>query len=171
MNIVDLARTIFQPFGAASAPSPTPTPTATPPAFGPGTDILSAAQAWWQGTPAAQALSSTGQLWHLQAPEDGETLPYVTFFLVSETPETWTTSYPFMRSSLQFNAHAATDAQARSMGAALRKLFRGAPLVVNSSDIDHCLPDGSAIQLGEGLAPGGRDCWVATETFDIAWTP
>lgn len=171
MNILDLARTIFQPFGADPAPTPTPTPTSTPPAIGIGTDILSATASWWSVTPAAQALSSTGQLWDLEAPENGDTLPYVTIFLVSETPETWTTNYPLMRTSLQFNCHASTDGRARAMGAALRRLFRGAPLIVNSSDIDHCLPDGSGLQLGEGLAPGGRDCWVATEVFDIVWTP
>lgn len=140
-----------------------------PPVRWAGVDVISAVQAWWQGMPAMQALTADGKLWHRVAPEDTP-LPYATVFLVSETPEIWTTSYPFERSSVQINCHAATDSAARGLGLAIRAAIRGAPLVVGVQDVCHVLPDGCSIDIGEELGPGGRDCWVATEVFDIPWT-
>lgn len=134
-----------------------------------GTDVLAAVQAWWQGTPAVQALTSDGRLWHAVA---SEPVPeaYCTFFLVSEVPEIQTTAYREYRSTIQVNCHAPTDAQARAMGLAIREALIGAPLVIGGQDVMHVLPDTPGIAVGEGLGAGGRDCWIATETFDVLWT-
>ena len=135
-----------------------------------GASILAAAQAWWAGTPAAGALTASGKLWYKTAPEGGNVLPYATYVRVSEVEDTWTTNYPLMRTSLQFNCHAIRPQDAEAMGEALRALFRGAPLVVGTAAVAHVLPDGDSLDEGEGLAPGGRDCWIQSEVFDIVWS-
>lgn len=134
-----------------------------------GTDILSAVAAWWAGTPSVQALTSDGRLWHAVAPEPVPAL-YATVFLVSEPIEVQTTGYAEYRSTIQLNLHAPTDAQARAMGLAVRAALSGAPLSIGGSPVMHVLPDAPGIAIGEGLGALGRDCWVATETFDVLWT-
>ena len=139
-----------------------------------GQDVVAAALAWWNATPAAAALTASGQLWLVEAPEGvAVSLPYATFSLVAEVPETYTTdlSRPWTRTHLQFNFHAATDLAAATAAEAFRSLFLGAALSVNGSAVAHVLPDGHGLQVGSGLGPGGRDCWAAYEVFDIAWTP
>lgn len=116
-----------------------------------------------------QALTSDGKLWHRTAAEDTQ-LPYATVFLVSEVDETWTTSYAFDRASMQINVHAATDAAARAAAIAIRAAFHGVPLVIAGVNVAHVLPDTHGIEIGEGLGPNGRDCWVAIEVFDIAFS-
>jgi hypothetical protein len=137
-----------------------------------GADVLAAVQAWWQGTPAVQALTSDGALWHMIA---SEPVPeaYCTVFLVAEAVEVRTTRYREYRSTVQINCHAPTDAQARSMGLQIREALAGAPLAIGRPlprDAMHVLPDSPGIAIGEGLGAGGRDCWIATETFDVLWT-
>ena len=55
----------------------------------------------------------------------------------------------------------------------MREALKGAPLAINVpygvSQVCHCLPDGDGLDIGEELGPGGEDCWVAFETFDIPW--
>ena len=89
---------------------------------------------------------------------------------MSEVPETWTTAFPFVRSSVQINLHADTDFDAVTAALAIRAAIKNAPLVIGGQPSMHVLPDGDGIDIGEGLAPKGRDCWVAFETFDIPWT-
>lgn len=146
------------------------------PVVGIGGDVLAALWSLWQLSPALQALTSDGRLWHKVAPEDTQ-LPYATFFLISEAPEMWTTAAPWKVSTVQFNLHAATDAEAIAMGLAVRSALgrspaqpSGAPLVIGGSDVVHCIQAGRSVDVGEGLSPEGRDCWVATETFEIPWT-
>lgn len=141
-----------------------------------GSDVIAAVQAWWAGTPAVSSLTPDGKLWHKVRPE-GDSMPYATVFLVSEAPEMWTTGYAWSRTSVQINCHADTDIQARTMALAVRAALgktpaqpSGSPLVVGEQDAVHVLPDGDGIDIGDGLGPGGRDCWVAFETFDIPWT-
>ena len=139
-----------------------------------GINVVAAVQAWWTAQPAMQALTSDGNLWHRTAPED-TALPYATVFLVSEPTEVWTTRYPFKRSTIQINLHADTDLAALTIALAVREALKGAPLAINVpygvSQVCHCLPDGDGLDIGEELGPGGEDCWVAFETFDIPWTP
>jgi len=156
--------------------SPAPGPVVVPPVRYSGPTLLHAIQEWWRATPAVQALTLDGRLWHRVAPEDTP-LPYATVFLASEPVEIQTTRYPWLRSTVQINCHAATDLEARQMGLAVRAALgpapaapMGAPLVVGLQDVCHVLPDGSGIDVGEELGPGGADCWIAFETFDIPWT-
>lgn len=160
-------------FGRPYAP---PGPAVVPPVRWAGPDVVSAVQAWWQGTPAVQALASDGRLWHRVAPEDTQ-LPYATVFLASESVASWTTGYPAVRATVQVNCHAATDIEARAMGLAVREALgpsraqpQGAPLVVGIREVGHVLPDGDGVDIGEELGPGGEDCWLAFETFEIPWT-
>lgn len=134
-----------------------------------GADVIAAIQAWWDGTPTVQALVADGRLWHAVA---AEPVPpsYATIFLVSETTEVQTTGYREIRSTVQINLHADTDTAARTAAATVRSALLGAPLVIAGQDVMHCLPDFSGIAIGEDLGAGGRDCWVATETFDVLWT-
>lgn len=155
--------------GGLGGLAPVPVPVVPPVLWG-GIDVVSAAIAWWLGTPAMVALTSDGRLWHRTAPED-TALPYATIALASERVDTRTTAYPFERSALAISAHAATAAAARALGLSIRRAFRGAPLSIGSSPVCHVLPDGSAVAIGRGLAPGGRDCWITSESFDICWTP
>lgn len=134
-----------------------------------GTHILSAVLAWWDGTPAMSPLVSDGQLHHLSAPE-GVQLPYATFFLVADPVESNTTGFQLKRSAVQINLHAATDLEAATIGLAVRDALTMAPLMVGDQTTAHVLPDGDGLEVGEGLGPDGRDCWIATETFDILWT-
>lgn len=134
-----------------------------------GTDVLAAFVAWWNGTPAATALTTTGVIWHKEAPE-GALLPYATFFLVSDTAETQTTGYAQKRAAIQVNLHHNTDAAARAMWIAFRQAVRKAPLTIGGSAVMHCLPDGDGIDIGEGLGPQGQDCWLAFQVLDIPYT-
>lgn len=134
-----------------------------------GTDVIGAVQAWWAGTPAVAALAADGKLWHGRKVESAA-FPSATVCLASEVSETWTTAYPRKVSVVQINFHAATDAAARAGALAIRAALQGAPLVINEIPVGHVLPDGDGISEAEGLGPGGRDCWMAFETFEIAWT-
>jgi hypothetical protein len=134
-----------------------------------GTDVLNSVQSWWVQMPQAQALTADGLLWYLQAPE-ATPLPYATFFLVSEIDETWTTGYSVQRASVQVNFHANTASAARAVSKSFRRLIKYAPLHINSDLVMHVLPDGQGLQIGEGLAPDGQDCWMAYSTLDIPWT-
>ena len=134
-----------------------------------GIDILAAIESWWGAVGNQQVPTADGRLWHLSAPEN-TFLPYATFFLVSEVPETWTTSYAWKRGAVQINLHAATSQLARVAGKNLRAALKGAPLAIDGSAVMHVLPSGTTIVIGEGLAPRGKDCWIAAETFDIPWT-
>lgn len=134
-----------------------------------GTDVLAAVEAWWNATAAVYSLTRDHKLWFLEAPEN-TLLPYATFFLVAQPVETWTTGFAFYRAGIQINLHCNTAARARSLAHQLRVAFKGAPLSVNNQTVCHVLPDGNTIQVGTGLGPGGKDCWVATETFDIPFT-
>ena len=130
--------------------------------------LAGAIQTWWQAT--QPGLSADGRVWFKVAPQESA-LPYATFFQVSDVVGTWTTNYPFKQASVQFNFHAITAAAAEQLGESFRALFRGAPLIVGSGLVCHVLPNGSGIDIGEGLGPNGQDCWIAFELFDIAWTP
>lgn len=141
-----------------------------------GIDPISAVQAWWQATPAVSSLFGDPKLWHRERAE-GESYPYATVFLVADAPEIWTTAYPFRRSSVQLNVHAATDEQALRLALAIRQALATPPfgtlaqsLSINGQAVAHVLPDGDGIDVGEGLGPDGRDCWIAFETFDLMWT-
>lgn len=134
-----------------------------------GTDILSAIQAWWQASPSMTALTSDRNLWAYEAPETTG-LPYATVLLVSEPVDTWTTSYPVYRSTIQINLHANTAGAARTLAAQFRSGLENQPLVINGQAVMHILPDSSALQVGEGLGPKGLDCWVAIETFESLFT-
>ena len=147
------------------------------PIVGVGRHPLSAFRSLWTQLPDMQALTSDGNLWHKQAPEELD-LPYATFFLVSEVPEIWTTAYPWLMATIQVNCHAMTDEAALDMALTIRSALgkspaqpSGAPLIINGAEVTHVLPAGSGIDIGEGLGPRGRDCWVAFETFEIPWTP
>lgn len=133
-----------------------------------GTDVISAVQAWWRGTPAVAALVADGRLWHAVA---AEPVPesYATVFLVSEVSQAWTTAYPRKLSEVQINLHAPTDTQARAAALAVRAALYNAPLTINGVRVGHVLPDSSGLTIGEELGAGGRDCWIATETFEVAW--
>jgi hypothetical protein len=136
-----------------------------------GVDILVAIETWWNAVASTQGLTADGKIWYLEAPENvAATLPYAVWFLVSDVPETWTTSYAFERVSVQFNFHAATPWAARQLGRQFRQLAKYAPLTVNGVPVAHVLPDGSTLTQGEDLGPGGRDCWIAGEVLDIALT-
>ena len=130
--------------------------------------LLGAIQTWF-GEQAPLG-ASDGKLWLKVAPQESP-LPYLTYFMVSDVPETWTTDYPLKRSKVQVNAHAVTAAEAQALGESFRSIFRGAPLIVGSGTVCHVLPNGSMIDVGEGLGPDGQDCWIASELFDIVWTP
>ena len=51
-----------------------------------------------------------------------------------------------------------------------RQAVRKVPLTINGSAVMHVLPDGDGIEIGEGLGPGGQDCWIAFQTLDIPYT-
>jgi hypothetical protein len=142
---------------------------APPPVTFNGSDLLQAVAEWWSGTPAINSLASDRKLWLVSAPENVY-LPYVTYFLVSEVPETWTTGYAWKRAEIQINAHASTSREARTLGKTIRTALKGAPLSIDGQSVMHVLPAGTSIVIGEGLAPRGHDCWIAAETFDIPWT-
>ncbi len=141
---------------------------------------LSALQAWWLATPAAQALVSDGKLWHREQPEIPGILfafPYATFFRVAEPVETRTTGFAMVRAQLQVNLHATTGSQAESLAEQLRDLLTksaaqpsGAPLSIDSSDAMHVLDEDISCDLGEGLGPGGQDCWVGYFTIEVLYT-
>ncbi len=133
-----------------------------------GTDVISAVQAWWDATPAVSALAADGKLWHGHKPESAA-FPYATVFLASEVSQEWTTAYPRKVSVVQVNFHAATDAAARAGALAIRAALQNAPLTINGVPVGHVLPDGDGISEAEGLGPLGRDCWMAFETFEVAW--
>jgi hypothetical protein len=139
------------------------------PTFFDGFDLLAALQAWWQGQPGMQALTSDGRLWHVEAPEDIR-LPYATFFLVSDVAEIWTTAYDWQRCSVQLNFHAPRVADARSMAKAFRVAVKGAPLTIDGSPVAHVLPDGETLEIGEGLGNDGQDCWIAAQVLDVPFT-
>jgi hypothetical protein len=156
-----VARALFAPFGSGVAP--------VVPAVYDGADIMAAITAWWRAHAAVQLISSDKNLWHKTAPEGAE-LPYSTFFLVHEGPDTYTTAFAFMRSNVQVNCHASTDVEARAAANAIRVALKQAPLSIGGVRVLHVLPDPSGLQVGEGLGPGGKDCWIAFQAFDIAWT-
>ncbi len=137
---------------------------------------LSALQTWWLATPAAQALVADGKLWHKEAPETTG-LPYATYFRVAEPVEAWTTGFPLIRANLQINLHATTAAEAESLAESLRDLLTktgsqpaGAPLVIGSSIAMHVLDEDVSLDEGEGLGPGGQDCWVGWFTLEVLYT-
>lgn len=135
-----------------------------------GDDILGAIAAWFRANAAMQLLTSDHRLWHKTSSESTR-LPYATVFLARETQETYTTAYSLTRAGVQFNFHASTDAEARSMALAMRSAFKQAPLVVGGSRVMHVLPDWAAMDKSDALGPDGKDVWIAFEVFDIAWTP
>lgn len=135
-----------------------------------GIDVLSAIETWWDSNEDVQLFSADKHLWHMVAPQ-GALLPYATFFLVSEMVETWTTAYPFWRDAIQINCHASTDISARAAAMTIRDELKGAILSIDGSNICHCLPTQTGMQIGQKLGPRGEDCWIAFVTFDICWTP
>lgn len=150
-----------------SASSATGSASAGPGSGYAGADVLEALQNWWLAN--GSSYSSDGALWHLEAPETTG-LPYVTYYLVSEDCEDNTTGFQAYRSSVQFNAHAATGAAAWALAKALRQAIKGAPLIVGGNAVWHVLPDSMvAPQVGEGRGPDDSDCWIAGAVFDIPW--
>lgn len=138
-------------------------------AAGQGIHPVGAAVSYWSGRADLRQLVSDGTLWHKSAPED-VSLPYATCFVVSDSVESNTTGFQLKRTSLQINLHAATDLEAMTIALAVRSALTMAPIGINGQAACHVLPDGDGIDVGEGLGPAGRDCWVAVETFDILWT-
>jgi hypothetical protein len=138
---------------------------------------LSALQSWWQSTPAARALTADGKLWLKEAPED-TALPYATCFRIAEPVEAWTTATAIVRATVQVNCHAATAAAAEALAESLRSLLTksasqpsGAPLEVGPGNpAMHALDDDVSLDEGEGLGPGGSDCWVAFFTLEVFYT-
>ena len=133
-----------------------------------GINLVAAVLAWWNATPAAQGWPRTASSDRI-VPENIQ-LPYATVALASEVAEIWTTAYPWDRSSLVISLHAATDTQARTNAITLRESSKKCALTINGVAVAHVLPDGSTIDLGQGLGPKGQDLWTATETFDAPWT-
>lgn len=143
-------------------------------------DVLQAAEVWWSTQPSLRALFSDGKLWHLSAPETTQ-LPYLTYFLVSEPAETWTTGYAFWRSTLQLNVHHWTSAAARSLAIQLAGAMStipplnaifpgaGATLVIHGQNAVHVLPGAFGVEVGQGLAPNGKDCWICHFELDVPW--
>jgi hypothetical protein len=160
LKLTAVSSTIFQPFGGAAG--------GVVPGF-PGEDVISSIVTWFNQTPAIAGLFSDQKLWHVSAPENTY-LPYATIFLASELAETWTTDYAMRRDEVQINVHAETSQGAREIAVQIRHGLKKAPLLVNNQPVMHVLPANSAVQIGEGLAPSGKDCWLAFETFDIPWT-
>ncbi len=137
---------------------------------------LSALQSWWLATPAAQALVADGKLWHKEAPET-TALPYATYFRVAEPVESRTTAVAIVRASLQINLHATTATEAQDLAEQLRDMLTkspaqpsGAPLSIGSSAAMHVLDDDISLDEGEGLGPGGQDCWVGYFTLEVFYT-
>lgn len=143
------------------------------------TSLLAAIQAWWLSSSSAQALAIDGKLWYKERPvTPNDQLPYITYFLVSEPVNVWTTGYPQYDATIQINVHDSTAEAAQTGADALVALLSksvgnpaGAPLVINLSPVMHVLQNDYMLTKGEGLGPGGQDCWVAAVTFDIPWTP
>lgn len=121
------------------------------------------------------ALFSDGRLHHLQAPEN-TLLPYGTFFKVSDVVEQFTTAYGLRRATLQINVHAETDSQAQAIADSLADQMRtlggnaGAKLNIYGSTSLHVLPESFGIEIGEGLAPQGKDCWLCFFEIDVLYT-
>ncbi len=141
---------------------------------------LSALQSWWLSTPAAMALVADGKLWHKEQPEVPGTalaFPYATYFRVAEPVETWTTGFPLIRANLQINLHATTAAEAETLAESLRDLLTksasqpaGAPLSIGGSAAMHVLDEDISLDEGEGLGPGGQDCWIGYFTIEVLYT-
>jgi hypothetical protein len=141
---------------------------------------LSALQSWWLATPEARALVADGKLWYREQPEAPNVafaMPYATYFRVSESVGNRTTGYAWVDGSVQINLHANTPDAAESLAIALRDLLSqspanpsGAPLAVGPTDVVHVLDEDLSLDVGQGLGPGGQDCWIAAITLDIAYT-
>lgn len=136
-----------------------------------GASVLAALQTWWRGGGPTSPLPFP--LYHKSAPENGNVLPYATFFMVSnvnEAPTTGSPGFDMYRTVVQFNFHDSTDVAAESWSKTFRQYARLAPLSINGSPVMHVLTDSIGLDEGEGLAPYGKDCWVAMATLDILWT-
>jgi hypothetical protein len=101
-------------------------------------------------------------------------LPYATYFLVSDVIEVRTTGYFQKRATIQVNLHETTAETAKAAQDAFRLLVgtpaNQVPLTINGSPVMHQLPDGNSLEIGEGLGPGGQDCWVGIQLVDIPYT-
>ena len=137
-------------------------------------DLVTAIQQWFLGQPSLQALFSDGQAHHLSAAEE-TLLPYLTYFKVSDTVDIYTTAGTVHAASVQFNVHAATDAQAQSIADQLAdalntvKQHADLPIVVYGQNAVHSLPKDFGVQFGEGLAPHGQDCWIVHFSIDVPY--
>lgn len=139
-------------------------------------DVTTAISAWWANQSSLQAQVTNGKLWHKTAPEDACVEPYLTFFLVSTTSISQTTSYSYYESVVQFNIHhylpglAQTISQNLAAAMDSRRAGGGAILFIQGNQAIHVLPDDFGLDEGEGLGLNGRDCWIAHFTVTIPWT-
>lgn len=129
---------------------------------------------WWATQPTLQALVTGGLIWHLEAAENADVEPYVTFFRVSEVPVTWTTGYAFRETVVQFNVHHFQAATAESIAYTIASALAsipgpGATLTIHGVSSISVLPDSFNTQIGEGLGTGGRDCWLCSFEVTIQW--
>jgi hypothetical protein len=137
---------------------------------------IQALQVWWSGQPALTALVTGGKLWHLEAGENGDVEPYLTYFKVSELVTTFTTGYAYYTTTLQINVHhwlpILAEAIAWQIAQALSSLGSagGAVLTIHGTSSIHVLPDSFNTQLGEGLGTQGRDCWLCSFEIEVPWT-
>ena len=138
-------------------------------------DVVTAVQQFFLTQAQLHAIVSDGKLHHKSAPED-TLLPYATYFKVSDTPDTWTTAGPVRRAAVQLNIHHSTDAEAQAIAetfaSTMNSIVQQAaiPIVIYGRNAMHVLPGELSIDVGEGLAPGGLDCWIASVVFDIPYT-
>ena len=137
-------------------------------------DILTGISNWWATRSDLQALFSGGKLWHKVAPENASIMPYLTYFLVSETDITPTTSFIYWESIVQFNVHHNLPGLARTLAQklmnALSSLKGKAPIFVQGMPVRSVLPSDIGVDEGEGLGLKGRDCWIAHFLATIQWT-
>ena len=137
-------------------------------------DVLAAISNWWSTRKDLQAMFSGGKLWHKTAPENASIKPYLTYFLVSETDITPTTSFIYWESVVQFNVHHDLPGLARTLAQklmnALSSLKGKAPIVVQGMPARLVLPSDVGVDEGEGLGLKGRDCWIAHFLATIQWT-
>jgi hypothetical protein len=134
-----------------------------------GDDIQSAIAAWWAGQSSLHPLVSDGRIWHVQASE-GVPLPYLTYFVVSESERPGrTTGYYHLDALVQISAHAETDVAAAAIRDAVRDAIEDARLVVEGSPVMWCLPGDQRLMIGDGKGPDGTDCWIGAVEVSAPW--
>ena len=109
-----------------------------------------------------------GAMYLVEAPQ-GTTLPYAEYFEVSDTWDQTTGPY-VGHTSIQVSCYASDPDAAKALGIQFASAFHKATLPsINGVPVAHCLRTGGLLTKADGKGPGGKDCWVQTNDFDIMY--